>query len=45
VSISKADFEGMRLMARVLTLHYEEGHLQSRIAMELGLSPAKVNRL
>ena len=45
MSISKADFEGMRLMARVLTLHYEEGHLQSRIAMELGLSPAKVNRL
>jgi DNA-binding transcriptional regulator LsrR (DeoR family) len=35
----------MRLMARVLTLYYEEGRLQSRIAAELGLSSAKVNRL
>ncbi len=32
-------------MARVLTLYYEEGRLQSRIAAELGLSSAKVNRL
>ena len=35
----------MRLMARVLTLHYEEGRLQSEVATELGLSSAKVNRL
>ncbi len=39
------DFDNLRIMARVLTLHYEEGHLQSRIATELGLSTAKVNRL
>ena len=39
------DFESMRLIARVLTLHYEEGRLQSQIATELGLSSAKVNRL
>ena len=39
------DFENMRQMARVLTLYYEEGHLQSQIASELGLSSAKVNRL
>jgi len=32
-------------MARVLTLHYQEGHLQSQIAAQLGLSTAKVNRL
>lgn len=37
--------EQMRLIARVLTLHYEEGRLQSDIATELGLSSAKVNRL
>ncbi|WP_200832647.1 sugar-binding transcriptional regulator [Candidatus Halocynthiibacter alkanivorans] len=42
---SRAEFESMRLMARVLTLYYEEGRLQSRIAAELGLSSAKVNRL
>ncbi len=35
----------MRLIAKVLTLHYEEGRLQSEIAKELGLSSAKVNRL
>ncbi len=39
------DFESMRRMARVLTLYYEEGRLQSQIATELGLSSAKVNRL
>ena len=35
----------MRLMARVLTLYYEDDRLQSQIATELGLSSAKVNRL
>ena len=35
----------MRLIAQVLTLHFEEGRLQSEIATELGLSSAKVNRL
>lgn len=39
------DIESMRTLARVLTLHYEEGRLQSQIATELGLSTAKVNRL
>ena len=45
MSTSGTDFESMRLIARVLTLHYEEGRLQSQIATELGLSSAKVNRL
>jgi DNA-binding transcriptional regulator LsrR (DeoR family) len=40
-----ADYEGMRLMARVLTLYYEEGRNQSQVAADLGLSTAKVNRL
>ncbi|CUH41277.1 Transcriptional regulator LsrR [Ruegeria atlantica] len=35
----------MRLIAQVLSLHYEEGRLQSQIAKELALSTAKVNRL
>lgn len=37
--------EQMRLIARVLSLHFEEGRQQSHIATELGLSSAKVNRL
>ena len=37
--------EKLRLIARVLALHFEEGRLQSEIAKELGLSSAKVNRL
>ncbi len=45
MNASGADLENMRLMARVLTLHYVEGYLQSEIAAELGLSSAKVNRL
>ncbi|MCP4381831.1 MAG: sugar-binding transcriptional regulator [Hyphomicrobiales bacterium] len=45
MSSSEADFESMRLMALVLTLHYEEGLLQSQVATKLGLSSAKVNRL
>ncbi len=39
------DIENLRLIARVLTLHYEDGLLQSQIATDLGLSTAKVNRL
>lgn len=42
---SATDIEAMRLMARVLTLYYEEGHNQAQVAAELGLSSAKVNRL
>jgi DNA-binding transcriptional regulator LsrR (DeoR family) len=45
LSTTAADFESMRLMARVLTLYYEEGRNQSQVAAELGLSSAKVNRL
>jgi len=45
VNTSAADFESVRLMARVLTLYYEEGRNQSQVAAELGLSSAKVNRL
>ena len=45
MSISGGDVESMRLMARVLTLYYEEGRRQSQVATELGLSSAKVNRL
>ncbi|MCV6547626.1 MAG: sugar-binding transcriptional regulator [Cohaesibacter sp.] len=37
--------EQMHLIARVLSLHYEEERLQSDVAKELGLSTAKVNRL
>jgi len=37
--------EQMRLITRVLALHFEEGRLQSEIAKELALSSAKVNRL
>ena len=35
----------MRLIAQVLTLHFEESRPQADIAKELGLSSAKVNRL
>ncbi|MEP0321901.1 sugar-binding transcriptional regulator [Bauldia litoralis] len=45
MSIAGIDSESLRLMARVLTLHYIEGKLQSEVATELGLSSAKVNRL
>ena len=37
--------EQMRLITRVLALHFNEGRLQSEIAKQLGLSAAKVNRL
>ncbi|MGI9399834.1 MAG: sugar-binding transcriptional regulator [Rhizobiaceae bacterium] len=42
---SAPDFEQMRTIARVLSLHFEDGLPQSQIAAELGLSSAKVNRL
>jgi DNA-binding transcriptional regulator LsrR (DeoR family) len=45
MSTRGTDFENMRLMARVLTLHYQESYPQSQIASQLGLSTAKVNRL
>ena len=45
MSAGAGDLDSMRLMARVLTLHYEEGLLQSEVATKLGLSSAKVNRL
>lgn len=45
MNTSSADLENMRLMARVLTLHYVEGLLQSEVAAKLDLSSAKVNRL
>jgi len=37
--------EHLRLIAHVLSLHYEAEKAQSEIAKELGLSTAKVNRL
>ena len=45
MSTGQADWESVRLMARVLTLYYEDGLNQSQVASELGLSSAKVNRL
>ncbi|MDA4846636.1 sugar-binding transcriptional regulator [Hoeflea poritis] len=42
---SAPDVEQMRTIARVLSLHFEEGLQQSQIAAKLGLSTAKVNRL
>jgi DNA-binding transcriptional regulator LsrR (DeoR family) len=39
------DADSLRLIARVLTLHFVEEKLQSEVAAELGLSSAKVNRL
>lgn len=45
MSTSHADWESIRLMARVLTRYYEDGLNQSQVAAELGLSSAKVNRL
>ena len=45
MNASAPDTEQMRIIARVLSLHFEEGLPQSQIAAELGLSSAKVNRL
>lgn len=39
------DIDQMRTIARVLSLHFEDGLQQSQIAAKLGLSSAKVNRL
>lgn len=39
------DPELHRLIAQILTMHYKDDLLQSEIAMKLGLSSAKVNRL
>lgn len=35
----------LRLITRVLSYHFEEGRSQTEVAAELGMSPAKVNRL
>lgn len=45
MSSNGPDLDTTRLIARVLTLHYQEGLLQAEIATSLGLSSAKVNRL
>lgn len=45
MSISTPNPDQMRLIARVLSLHYEDEQAQSEIAKELRLSTAKVNRL
>lgn len=45
MNTGSTDYETMRLIARVLTLHFQEGQLQSQVANKLGLSTAKVNRL
>lgn len=45
MSTPPAEWESARLMARVLTLYYEEGRNQAQVAAELKLSAAKVNRL
>ena len=43
--MSVSDPEALRLIARVLTLHFQEGLSQAEIAKGLKLSTAKVNRL
>ncbi|MTI17297.1 sugar-binding transcriptional regulator [Rhodobacteraceae bacterium RKSG542] len=45
MNLGALNSEQMRLIARVLVMHYEEGHSQADIAKELELSTAKVNRL
>lgn len=45
MSVSGPDPDTQRLIARVLTLHFQEGMLQSEIATDMDLSTAKVNRL
>jgi DNA-binding transcriptional regulator LsrR (DeoR family) len=39
------DLDQARLLSRVLTLYYEAGHSQAKVAGLLGLSTPKVNRL
>ena len=38
MSTTRAEWESVRLMTRVLTLYYEEGRNQAQVAAELGLS-------
>ncbi|MCG7519063.1 sugar-binding transcriptional regulator [Ruegeria sp. Ofav3-42] len=45
MNASGPDPETLRQIARVLTLHFQEGQLQAEIAKSLKLSTAKVNRL
>ncbi|WP_171124733.1 MULTISPECIES: sugar-binding transcriptional regulator [unclassified Ruegeria] len=45
MNASGPDPDTLRLIARVLTLHFQEGLLQADIANSLKLSTAKVNRL
>ncbi len=45
MNASGPDPDTLRLIARVLTLHFQEGRLQAEIATSLNLSTAKVNRL
>lgn len=45
MNASGPDPDTLRLIARVLTLHFQEGQLQAEIASNLNLSTAKVNRL
>jgi DNA-binding transcriptional regulator LsrR (DeoR family) len=45
VNSNAPDIEQMRTIARILSLHFEDGLQQSQIAARLGLSSAKVNRL
>lgn len=45
MSVATLNPEQARLIARILSLHFEEGKPQSEIAKELRLSTAKVNRL
>ncbi len=45
MNASGPDPDTLRLIARVLTLHFQEGQLQAEIAKNLRLSTAKVNRL
>jgi DNA-binding transcriptional regulator LsrR (DeoR family) len=42
---AQTDYATARLMSRVLTLYYVDGHSQAQVARTLGLSTAKVNRL
>lgn len=45
MSTSGPDLETQKLIARVLTLHFQEGLSQAEIAKGMNLSTAKVNRL
>lgn len=45
MSTNGSDIDTLRLVARVLTLHFQEGQSQAQIAKSLRLSTAKVNRL